>query len=138
MGIKVLPRIFKFFWLILLGMTLGCGESGPVTFPVEGKVLDKNGKPLSGGIIQFTPQVDSKFPATGKINDDGYFRIETHFVNGVKAQIKLGAVEGEHQVIIDLPNIKNDTKGQIAIRPIVMKSTYHVKPTTNEFTIKVN
>lgn len=123
---------------ILLFASMGCGERGPITFPVIGKVIDKNGKPWNGGTIQFTSIADAKIVATGKINVHGEFQLETHFVNGVKGQTKPGAVEGEHHVMIDKLKLQVSDKEQNAIRPSVIKKTYHVNPTNNEFTIETN
>jgi hypothetical protein len=69
-------------WLIVLVLQLalsipGCGGnaqySGPV-YPVTGKVLLSDGKPLTDGMIQFIPD-SGGFLASGKIGADGTFTL---------------------------------------------------------------
>lgn len=68
-----------------IGLT-GCG--GPTLVPVEGKVLYK-GQPLTFGSVWFQPK--SGQPATGVIQSDGTFSLETRGFGP-------GAVVGTHRV----------------------------------------
>jgi hypothetical protein len=76
--------------LLLAGLPMvpGCSdslESHPPLYPVNGQVLFK-GKPLTGGTVLFEAeslaaaggQKDQRLRATGKIGDDGKFRINAY------------------------------------------------------------
>jgi hypothetical protein len=44
---------------ILFGLAAGCGREGPYSgslYPVKGQVLLADGKPLTGGTVQFIPK----------------------------------------------------------------------------------
>lgn len=77
--------------IALASLSLIClGCSGPTLVPVEGKVLF-NGEPLKFGSVMFQPP--SGQPATGQIQPDGTFSLETRGVGP-------GAVVGTHRVRI--------------------------------------
>jgi hypothetical protein len=65
-------RAPRWVWLFLLPwLAVGCG---PKTTHVSGKVLQKNGEPLPGGLITFTSKEGSKLnPASGTVQADGSF-----------------------------------------------------------------
>jgi hypothetical protein len=69
--------------MALLGATLlgsgGCGDpstaAGPL-YPVKGKVLLPDGKPLTTGRVEFLP-AKGGMPASGDIGSDGSFSLKT-------------------------------------------------------------
>lgn len=73
-------------WLlpVLLFGTLGCGQSGPKTYPVSGTV-QYQGKPLPLGIVMFVPN-DGPSSKPAAIDPQGRYRLD--------------AVAGEHRVAI--------------------------------------
>src|SRR5271166_2991911 len=88
-------RMVAFFpWVLVLGWA-GCGTgqySGPV-YPVEGQVVLANGKPLTGGAVQFIPK-EGGMLAFGKIDRDGKFSL-------VSLDQRQGAAPGEYKVRIE-------------------------------------
>lgn len=71
-------------FLILFLVVLGCGRSGPETYPVTGTV-SYQGKPLPLGIVMFVPkQGPSSKPAA--IDEQGHYRLD--------------ATAGEHRVAV--------------------------------------
>jgi hypothetical protein len=84
--------------LLLGGMwfltCLGCGDSNPRTYPVQGRVVFDDGQVVQQGSVEF--RLDSEVDrvvARGKIASDGSFSLST-FEPGD------GALPGEHQVIV--------------------------------------
>jgi hypothetical protein len=92
---------------VLLGL-LGCGGDGPVTHAVSGKVEVSGGdvKDLAGGYVEAALTTDPTLRASGEIQEDGSFILET-LHNGVTLR---GAREGTYQVRLILPD--ND-KGRL-------------------------
>ena len=121
--------------MVLLMAVGGC-DRGPQTFPVHGKVVWNNGQPWKGGTVQFTAVADPQQVATGEIAADGTFSLVTHFVSGVNARTKPGAVAGEHHVYLDEPAPQVDTDGVVIIKPIVVPKAYRVETKDNDFTIE--
>jgi hypothetical protein len=81
------------------GVLPGCGgdpgAAGAVkVYPVQGKVLLDGGKPLSAGKVVFVPTGDSLLAATGTIQSDGSFSLETPGSGP-------GAPPGEYKVRIE-------------------------------------
>ena len=122
--------------LLLLSTVIGCNR-GPQTYPVHGKVVNRDGKNWQGGTIQFTSVSDPKIVAKGAIGSDGTFTLQTHFVTGTTARTKVGAVVGEHNVYIDEPAPQTQ-EGIIVIKPVVVSKTYHVEPKENVFAIQAD
>jgi hypothetical protein len=86
-------------WVLgLLVAFSGCGdsESGPsvTTYPVKGKVILPDGKPLSQGLVTFVPAKDEGRQASGKLESDGTFALTTRKEGD-------GAAPGEYVVRID-------------------------------------
>jgi hypothetical protein len=78
-----------------------CGCSGapagiPQTFPVTGKVSQKNGQPFPGGMMEWRLLADPTLTVTALIKDDGTFEVFTL----VKNQKVNGTVPGEFEVTI--------------------------------------
>lgn len=82
----------------LLTCVSGCGESGPETAPVAGKVTF-DGKPMAGAAVMFLPVAGGR-PATGVTDAAGAYRLQTF-------KDFDGAVLGEHRVAVVLPGIES-------------------------------
>jgi hypothetical protein len=86
-----------FAWVGLLAAVLaaltGCRDSGRLaTYPVTGKVLFPDGKPLvDGNVIFFS--TEHKLRARGRIEADGSYDLSTYEAHD-------GAVAGTHQVMV--------------------------------------
>jgi hypothetical protein len=129
-------------WLAptLLGLALvvltGCGAK---PYPVSGKLLFEDGKPiteLAGFNVSFTSQKLTK-SATGVIGPDGTFKLTTVHPND-------GAFPGDYDVILSQPhpNPERNEKRQPVIdfayediQRSGLKAT--VEPKENEFTFKL-
>lgn len=85
--------------LVLLAAS-GCGSQ--TFFPVSGKVLHKDGKPVTAGLVIFEP-VSQKISARGEIQPNGSFQLGTHTNND-------GAMEGEYKVLIAPPPLPEEGK----------------------------
>jgi hypothetical protein len=122
---------------LILAAAVGCG-SGKTT-PVRGKVVFKDGTPLSGGLVLFRP-VDEKLQvsARGDIQKDGTFILGTY-------QEGDGAVPGKYQVAITPP--PRPTRLEKPIGPPFIHPRFESYETSglefevthrkNEFTIQV-
>jgi hypothetical protein len=83
--------------LSLLSLT-SCGGPGPYSgtlYPVKGQVLLADGKPLTGGFVQFIPK-QGGLHASGKIEMDGTFSLRS-------LKNRDGAAPGEYKIRIE-PN----------------------------------
>ena len=69
----------------------GCGESGPVLVPVEGKVTWQ-GQPVRIGSVAFVP-IKGGQPAIGMISSGGRFELKSHAG-------RMGIEPGEYRVAI--------------------------------------
>jgi hypothetical protein len=101
----------------LLG-ALGCGGSGrepPKTYPVSGKVVFKDGTPMTGGLVEFRSAVEQEHAAFGRIGSDGTFTLETLFDN----QKYPGAVAGKHRVTVT-PQAGDQAAGGDIPRPTTL------------------
>jgi len=80
---------------LLLAAAAGCGSGN--TYPVRGKVVFKDGTPLTGGLVLFRP-VDERLQVSsrGDIQQNGTFILETYKEGD-------GAVPGKYQVKIKPP-----------------------------------
>jgi hypothetical protein len=115
---------FAFFSLSLILTCLfnGCGGGESTvsvlpdkTYPVKGKVLMADGKPLTEGTINFVPTDFTKGRlATGKIESDGSFTLKS-------GPSQDGAAEGEYKVSVE------STKGTPTGKPGVTKSIVPVR-----------
>jgi hypothetical protein len=111
----------------------GCSSPSkelPKTYDVTGKVVFKNGQPLSGGTIQFQPTTDSGLTTTGRIQPDGGFSLNT-----LVGETKLpGAAAGKYRVTV-IPPMGADQAAQ----PISIPEAYTVKPQDdNHFQITID
>jgi hypothetical protein len=83
--------------LLPLGV-FGCGRNGPATYPVEGKVelAGADVKNLAGSHIEAVLASDSAVRASGQIQDDGRFSLDTLHAGAIFH----GAPEGNYRVRI--------------------------------------
>jgi hypothetical protein len=123
--------------VLLLGLLLalsfgpGCGDSGPPpppTFSVRGQVKYRDGKPFSGGAIEFRSLTNPAATTIGAIDSEGRFTL--HTLAGSRKVA--GAQEGVHRVVIIPQSITKK------IKPIVLSETYQVKAGENVFEIRID
>jgi hypothetical protein len=77
-------------WIGLFAIA-GCGPAEAKLVPAQGTVRFTDGKPVAGGIVEFSPSGNGP-TARGKIAADGTFQLET---NG-----KPGAIAGAYRVVV--------------------------------------
>src|SRR5262245_51662606 len=78
------------------------GWGGSNLIPVNGKVVHKDGTPVTAGMVIFEP-VSQKVSARGEIHADGTFHLGTNSDND-------GAMEGEYKVLIAPPPLPEEGK----------------------------
>ena len=78
----------------------GCGSQG--LYSAGGKVVYKDGKPVTGGRVIFEP-ITNKVSALGYIQEDGSFRLSTNREND-------GAPEGDYKVLVLPPPTPEEGK----------------------------
>lgn len=85
--------------VLALGL-FGCGPGGPRTYPVKGAVelVEGDVKQLAGNHVEAALTTDPSVRASGEIQPDGSFRLETIHAG----TILKGAREGQYQVRIIL------------------------------------
>lgn len=90
---------------------LGCGQGGSevATYPVEGQVLLKSGKPLTSGRVVFVHREGLVPPAVGSIGPDGRFKLTTRKASD-------GAVPGDYKVRIEPPAFAKAQRSAIPFR----------------------
>ncbi|MDR3635061.1 MAG: hypothetical protein P4L84_14750 [Isosphaeraceae bacterium] len=103
--------------IILVLGGAGCGGGGdsakPFTgslFPVTGKILLADGKPLKGGRVIFMPKELGAPPAIGDIGADGAFSLKL-------ADGREGAPAGDYKVKIDPDPSMMVKRGKVKIPP---------------------
>jgi hypothetical protein len=84
------PRRVHALLVIALGLVAGCGGGAAPTVAVEGKIAFKDGKPLTGGFVFLIPTRPGGWEASGAIQPDGTFRLESLGLDG--------AVPGDYKV----------------------------------------
>ncbi len=123
---------------LVIVLVAGCGESRKSVFPVEGQVLDSEGKPAAGAKVIFHP-LDDKDPKAvcpvGTVNDAGKFLLTTY----VKSD---GAPAGNYAVTIEwrppppqpfAPAPEDKLQGRFAsVGKSPFKATIGKEPTTLE------
>jgi predicted small lipoprotein YifL len=109
----------------------GCGESGPKTYPVKGKVALIGGdvQKLVGHSVEAALDGDTNVRATGIIGPDGTFTLET-LQDG---KIKKGAREGTYRVRI-FPADEDDNGKKLRKPPIAAR---HFKFETSGLSFQV-
>lgn len=132
-------------WLVLvLLLVSGCAkEEMPKTYPVKGKVVLKNGKPLLGGFITFTSITDPERRGYGQIAKDGTFTLNTiALTSKARSERLAGAVEGEFHVNIRPGGSTDDGTGGPPVgggkQAFTLKKTYKIEAKeNNEITVVV-
>ena len=129
--------------LVLAVCLPGCGKRTaplPTTYPVHGKVTYKDGKPVSGGTVQFQPQAEPSVTTAATIQSDGTYRLAT-MRDGLRAD---GAVAGPNRVTVILADNENNDRERgkaPMIQPMAFPTTYPtpytVEPCNNKFDLTV-
>ena len=78
--------------IVLIITSNGCGEKQPTTYPVKGRVIFSDGKPVMLGTVELLSKAGT-MNAQGSIQPDGTFILGTFASND-------GAVEGTHKAIV--------------------------------------
>jgi hypothetical protein len=112
-------------WAILGAAGCKGGADIPKTHPATGRVTYADGKPFSGGAIQFVPLNDQSLTISGKIDTDGNFSLRT-IKDGTTAS---GAPEGEYRVTI----VPSSPSHHEAVRPHTLPKTERIETKTNKF-----
>jgi hypothetical protein len=125
--------------VVILGELAGCsrgGSEGPTTYPVKGKVVAPGGKPWTGGRIAFQSVSDPGTRATGEIQSDGSFTLETYYLVEGKPRVRAGAVADEYTVAFEEPGTTVDRGGNPSIPPHVLRKKYRVEEKENSFVVE--
>jgi hypothetical protein len=83
------------FAAMCLSLVLGCGRGGEGLAVVKGKITYK-GKAVPNGTVNFLPADPNKPSATGEIQADGSYAMQTY----LRSRPSQGAVIGKHKVVI--------------------------------------
>ena len=75
-----------------VGLFVGCADGRPATYPVQGKVLFRDGTAVTSGTVEFE-SIEQRLNARGAIRSDGTFHLST-FAAGD------GAVAGRHRAVV--------------------------------------
>ncbi|MBA4106573.1 MAG: hypothetical protein C0485_12515 [Pirellula sp.] len=88
----------RFAALLMLVLAIGCGKSssGPVTYPVTGKVT-LGGAPVAGATVFFAP-ASSDVGATAQTDPDGSFNVKIELDMGKSS--KEGLPAGDYRVSV--------------------------------------
>jgi len=120
-------------FVVAVGVIGGCGGSSQGLAVVKGKVTYK-GKPVPNGTVNFNPVDGNKPSASGKIQPDGSYAMETY----LGSRPSPGAVIGSHKVIIvamqDQEGILPEQRA--ALPPPIVPSKY-THPNTTDLTAEV-
>jgi hypothetical protein len=113
--------------------TAGCGGGGgfgsATTYPVKGKVLLADGKPLTSGRIAFVSR-ETALTFAGTIDPDGSFTLKT----GTRE----GAPEGQYQVRIEMDETTLPVKGTAGRRSAQLPfATKYTDEDASKLTAKV-
>jgi len=116
--------------LLLLSGFLGCARQTakppPPTQKVEGIVLRKDGKPVTGGGVEFRHATNPEFVSLGEVGADGRFTLRT--MGGVSDAG--GAQEGEHTVTYTPAASKQEE-----MIPVTLSKKYTIKAGDNNITV---
>ena len=132
-----MSRILRRGWpaaAVLAALALGCPPGGPPppkTYPVQGRVVFKDGQPMTGGAVEFRPSDPAAPISTGEVGPDGNFSL-----NCVVGTRKVaGAVAGTFQVTVMPPQSREQSGG----RPVQLSKPYTVKEDdSNNFTLTID
>ncbi|MBI1900116.1 MAG: hypothetical protein HYS13_03235 [Planctomycetia bacterium] len=124
--------------LVAAAFTAGCGGSGSsqqtvATVAAGGKVLNADGQPMTGGMVEFHPSSGTGESPKGVIGSDGTFKLRT--LSGKEGVD--GAPAGTYTCIVT-PGYTGDQTTQEAPDAIEISGTFTVNATgPNEFTIQL-
>jgi hypothetical protein len=127
-------RVVLLALALMIGMDFaGCqSDSGrpiPKTYPVRGKVVDKNGAAITNaGRIEFETPNELYHTVLGMAEPDGTFTMYT-LSNDKKY---MGATEGPHQVFVILVNKQTGEESR------VQAADCTVQPSDNDMTIVID
>ncbi len=99
-------------WALTILATVGCGPFGPATFPVSGK-LDLQGgssEVLAGSVIEASLVSDPLVRASGEVQPDGTFALETLHDGAIRS----GAFEGTYIVRLTPPDDDAESRKRAA------------------------
>lgn len=85
-------RILALCMSLLVLSAIGCGSSGPEMVPIRGTVKF-DGKPLSGGTVEYIPTDPQGRKALGRIGADGDYVLTTFKAGD-------GAIVGSYKVVV--------------------------------------
>ena len=123
-------------WLTVLGglfLATGCGQSLPATVKVSGKVT-YHGKAVPHGTVSFMPmqaaaEGQSQQPATGRIQADGSYIIQTFRIGD-------GVRPGEYGIAIVAP--ANETASVVPVKNVeYLVPKKYLSPQTSGLTITI-
>ncbi len=106
---------------LIVTFATGCGAEGPPATPAPtlhaaiGRVVNSDGSPCPGGMIQLIAVENPERTTMGQINENGTFTLQTMH----DGQMVDGAIAGEHTVTI-IPLMGDQTQTEIP-EPIVLK-----------------
>ncbi|MDB5336318.1 MAG: hypothetical protein JWN70_1937 [Planctomycetaceae bacterium] len=100
----------------------------PKTFPVTGKVVTKDGKPVAGGMVEFQSKTNNQLSVTSEIKPDGTFSL----ISRRDGEQFPGATEGDYQVTLFPPMSASQTES-----PKTLPETFKVEPKENAITLTV-
>ena len=125
----MLRLLFGAFVLLVAGC--GSGAALPKTYPASGKVVYKNGKPMTGGSIEFSTTADPLLRVVGTIGSDGSFTLRSTKDNAGAD----GAPAGEYRVVVQ-PPLVNDPRGGLkeahkGVPAIVLPQKYRLEAKEN-------
>jgi hypothetical protein len=122
-------------FLGLLGTALigGCsGGSGDLAV-VEGKVT-YNGKPVPNGTVNFLPANGDKPSATGEIQPDGSYSLQTY----LGSRPSEGAVIGKHKVVVvAMQDMSNRLPEERSPLPPPIVPVKYTSPATSDLEVQV-
>lgn len=95
MIVKEWPLVRLLLVVACLSVVLGCGRGGEGLAVVKGKITYK-GKPVPNGTVNYLPADPNKPSATGEIQADGSYAMQTY----LGSRPSQGAVIGKHKVVI--------------------------------------
>lgn len=119
--------------VLSVALTSGCSSGANGLAIVKGKVTYK-GKPVPNGTVNFNPVDGNKPSASGKIQPDGSYTLETF----LGSRPSPGAVIGQHKVVIvamqDQEGILPEQRA--ALPPPIIPSKY-THPNTTDLKVAV-
>jgi hypothetical protein len=119
-----------------LSLSAGCkgGQPLPKMYPANGKVMPADGRPVTAGLVQFTPRGSPDVTTSGEIGPDGSFTLSSVVGNRKVA----GATAGPHTVTV-LPPLAQPSQEAMKggpPQPVTLRELVTVKAdAANTFTL---